>query len=266
VDWADLVISEGLIEPHFFAGFSGGRKSIMPGIAGQNTVLANHNSRFIADVNANTGILNNNPIHRDMLFAAKAARLRFILNVCINSEKEIVQAFAGHPEKAHYEGCEFVKNLLKVRRKESDIVITSNGGYPLDQNIYQAVKGMTAAETCVRKDGVIIMVAGCCDGHGGEAFYNWMTRGKSPEEIMQKILAVPPEQTMADQWQAQILARVLLKARVIMVTDLANKEMVESMHMSYACSLDEAIKQAEAIVGSDSSITVIPDGVGVIVE
>ena len=95
----------------------------MPGIAGQNTVLANHNSRFIADVNANTGILNNNPIHRDMLLLQRL-RLRFILNVCINGEKEIVRHLPAI-EKAHYEGCEFVKNLLKVRRKESDMVITS---------------------------------------------------------------------------------------------------------------------------------------------
>ena len=187
IDWADIVISEGFIEPHFFAGFSGGRKSILPGIAGEKTIFANHCSEFIADKNSRTGILKENPIHQDMLFAAGKANLAFILNVVIDSKKRIINAFAGDPIKAHEKGCAFLQNIAEKKAVKSDIVITSNGGYPLDQNIYQAVKGMTAAEVCVNPGGVIIMVAACNEGHGGESFYRWFAESSSPKETLDKI-------------------------------------------------------------------------------
>ena len=167
---ADLLISEGFIEPHFFAGFSGGRKSVLPGVVSKVTVLANHNSRFIASDKARTGNLEGNPIHIDMLHAAKTAKLQFILNVVIDADKKIIKAFAGDLEKAHAEGTKFAGELANVAAKPADIAITSNGGYPLDQNIYQAVKGMSAAEATCRKGGVIIICAACNDGHGGEDF------------------------------------------------------------------------------------------------
>jgi len=266
VDWADLVVAEGFIEPHFFAGFSGGRKSILPGIAYKKTVFANHCSEFIASKYARTGILENNPIHIDMLFAAQKANLRFILNVVLNSNKEIIKAFAGHPEKAHEQGCEYIRQIAKVKAVKADIVVTSNGGYPLDQNIYQAVKGMTAAESCVNDGGVIIMVAACNDGHGGDAFYRWFADASSPADVARKISHIPRNRTIADQWQAQILARVLMKANVIMVTDQCDPKLIKDMKMLHAFSLDEALKMAEDIVGKDSDVVVIPDGVGVIVE
>ncbi|WP_291637079.1 nickel-dependent lactate racemase, partial [Clostridium sp.] len=143
---AELLISEGFIEPHFFAGFSGGRKSVLPGVASAKTVMANHCSEFIASEYARSGILLNNPIHRDMLYAAKEAKLAFILNVVIDSEKNVINAFAGDSELAHNEGCKFVMELASVKAVKADIAISTNGGYPLDQNIYQSVKGMTAAE------------------------------------------------------------------------------------------------------------------------
>jgi len=266
VDWADLIIAEGFIEPHFFAGFSGGRKSILPGIASVKTVLANHCSKFIAHENAKTGILEGNPIHEDMVYAARIAKLNFILNVVIDSEHKIIRAFAGHPEQAHYMGCEFVKQLAGVKAVEADIVITSNSGYPLDQNIYQSVKGMTAAEACVRKGGVIIIVAACNDGHGGDAFYNWFAKAESPAEVAEKIVRIPQADTIADQWQAQILARVLLKCSVIVVTDMCDPNLIKQMHMMHASCVEDALQMAEAIVGKQSDIVVIPDGVGVIVE
>lgn len=265
VDWADLVVSEGFIEPHFFAGFSGGRKSILPGIASARTVLSNHCSKFIACNEARTGKLENNPIHMDMIFAARAAKLKFILNVVINSDKKIIRAFTGHPEKAHEEGCRFVSNLAGVGAVEADIVITSNGGYPLDQNIYQAVKGMTAAEACVKPGGVIIMVSACNDGHGGEAFYNWFAKSSGPAEVAEKISGISRKDTLPDQWEAQILARILLKARVIVVTDICDAAMIEKMHMLHAENLEAAVKKAIALTDENAEITVIPDGVGVIV-
>lgn len=266
VDWADVVISEGFIEPHFFAGFSGGRKSILPGIAGEKTIFANHCSDFIADKNARTGILKDNPIHKDMLFAAKQAKLAFILNVIINSEKRIINAFAGDFIKAHEKGCEFLQSLAEIKAVKSDIVITSNGGYPLDQNIYQAVKGMTAAEACVNPGGVIIMVAACNDGHGGESFYRWFAQSQSPKETFDRINSIPRDETVADQWEAQILARILIKNKVIMVSDIQSKKLIEDMHMIYAASVEEALDKAHRLTNADAGIVVIPDGVGIIIR
>lgn len=266
IDWADIVISEGFIEPHFFAGFSGGRKSILPGIAGKRTIFANHCSEFIADKNARTGILEENPIHKDMLFAAGKANLAFILNVVIDSKKRIINAFAGDPIKAHEKGCAFLQNIAEKKAVKSDIVITSNGGYPLDQNIYQAVKGMTAAEVCVNPGGVIIMVAACNEGHGGESFYRWFAESSSPKETLDKINSIPRDKTVADQWEAQILARILIKHKVIMVSDIQSKKLIEDMHMIYSASVEEALDKARQQTNADAGIVVIPDGVGIIIR
>ena len=167
---ADLLVSEGFIEPHFFAGFSGGRKSVLPGVAARESVLANHCAEFIADPRARAGSLNGNPIHRDMVWAAEKAGLRFILNVVLNAQKHIIHAVAGDFVKAHEAGCRFLDGQCEAAPAPADIVVTTNGGYPLDQNIYQAVKGMTAAEATVNHGGVIVMLAKSNDGHGGEAF------------------------------------------------------------------------------------------------
>ena len=265
VDWADLVVSEGFIEPHFFAGFSGGRKSVLPGIASEKTVCGNHCADFIASERSRTGNLLDNPIHKDMLFAADAAGLKFILNVVIDQEKNILSAYAGDPTEAHLEGCGYVSEMARVDPVEGDIVITSNNGYPLDQNIYQAVKSMTAAEACVRPGGVIICCAECEDGHGGEWFYRYFAGAKSPREVVERISSVPQNETGIDQWEAQVLARVLVKARVILVSGLG-RELVEDMHLTYAENLDEAYKMALTIVEPQAETVIIPDGVGVIVK
>lgn len=152
----------------------------MPGIASAVTVMANHCAEFINSPQARTGILKDNPIHRDMLYAAKAAKLAFILNVVIDPEKHIINAFAGDREKAHEAGCEFVIKLASVSKAPADIVVTTNGGYPLDQNIYQAVKGMTAAEATCKPNGVIIMIAACNDGHGGQSLYDNLKAVQTP--------------------------------------------------------------------------------------
>lgn len=266
---ADLLISEGFIEPHFFAGMSGGRKSVLPGIASKVTVLANHCSEFINSPHARTGILQGNPIHEDMLYAAKAAKLAFICNVVIDADKKVIAAFAGDREKAHYAGADFEMKLAGVKPVPADIVITTNGGYPLDQNIYQSVKGMTAAEATCKEGGVIIDVSSCSDGHGGEDFYNNLKNAESIQKAMDEILARGRNETVFDQWEAQILMRMLLKFTIIMVTE-APQQMVEDMHMKYASSIDEALAMAKEIMAKkgnkDPKITVIPDGVSVIVK
>lgn len=262
---ADLLVAEGFIEPHFFAGFSGGRKSILPGVASKETVLANHCSEFIAHPKARTGILKDNPLHEDMLYAAKKTNLNFILNVVIDGDKKIINAFAGHWEEAHLVGCEFVSKLAGVKSKPADIVITTNGGYPLDQNIYQSVKGMTAAEDTCKKSGVIIIASACADGHGGDYFYDTFAKTNAVQDVMDEIMARNRDKTIPDQWESQVLARILLKYKVIMVTN-ASKEIVENMHMKWAASVEEAIEMADEMLGDRSKITVIPDGVSVIVR
>lgn len=262
----ELLIAEGFIEPHFFAGFSGGRKSVLPGIAGAETVLANHCSEFIASENARTGVLENNPIHIDMLYASQKANLSFILNVVINAEKEIISGFAGDSSKAHEAGCEFVLGLSKVENVNADIVITSNGGYPLDQNIYQSVKGMTAAEATCKEGGVIIIASACDDGHGGEDFYSNMANACCPNQVINKVLKIPRNETLPDQWEFQILARILSNHSVILVTDMCDPHMITSMHMKHAYTLQQALDMALEMQGKDAKIAVIPDGVSVIVK
>lgn len=264
---ADLVVSEGFIEPHFFAGFSGGRKSILPGAAGKRTVLYNHNAGFIQDPLARQGILEGNPIHRDMAFAAEQAGLAFILNVLLDEDKRIVAAVAGDSVKAHEKGCQMCLEMTQVPGVGADIAVTSNGGYPLDQNVYQSVKGLTAAEVCVREGGVIVICAALGDGHGGKDFFHWFADRENPQEVTRDIENIPAGNTLMDRWQAQILARVMEKASVIFVTGPENKELIEAMHMGWAEDVNAAIKKADTMLrNASASVTVIPDGVGVIVQ
>ena len=263
---ADLLVSEGFIEPHFFAGFSGGRKAVLPGVAGRETVLANHCAEFIAHDDARAGRLQGNPIHADMVWAARKAGLAFILNVVLGEHKEILHAVAGDAEAAHEAGCRFLSGLCGVPSAPADIVVTTNGGYPLDQNIYQAVKGMTAAEACVRPGGVIVMLARSNDGHGGAAFCRELAAGEDMDALMAAICRRDRRHTLPDQWQAQIMIRVLQRARIVYVSD-APDELVRSLHMTPAHSVAEAMAAADALLGRpDGSVTVIPDGVSVIVE
>lgn len=261
---ADLLVSEGFIEPHFFAGFSGGRKSVLPGVASRTTVLANHCAEFISHPKARTGSLEGNPIHEDMLYAAEKAHLAFIVNVIINGEKKIIKTFAGDRVLAHKAGTDFLSRYAKISVPRSDIVITGNGGHPLDQNVYQSVKGMTAGEAVCREGGVIILCASCIDGHGGESFYQHLSSGQTPQEILQEIAQIPRDKTVPDQWEYQILARILAKYTVIMVTTHCSHELLRSMGLKAASSVEEALETAYSLVGKDARVTAIPDGVSVI--
>ncbi len=265
---ADLLVAEGFIEPHFFAGFSGGRKSILPGIASRKTVIYNHNGQFIDSPRARTGIVDGNPIHNDMLYAARAARLAFVVNVVINSEKDAIFAVAGDVDLAHRVGRAFLASQCQVKAIPSDIVISTNGGYPLDQNIYQSVKGMTAAEATVKQGGVIIMLSKSNDGHGGKVFHETFRDEKNLERMMKKFVETPPEETIIDQWQSQIFARLLMKATVVFVSD-ADDQIVSDLHMVPAHSMEEALAKADEILAAkgikDGKILAIPDGVSVMV-
>lgn len=263
---ADLLVAEGFIEPHFFAGFSGGRKSVLPGIAARETVYANHCSQFIDDPHARAGILEGNPIHRDMVWAARKAGLAYIVNVVLGGKGQVIGAFAGDFDEAHRAGTEFLASLCQKGAPEADIVVTSNNGYPLDQNIYQAVKGMSTAEVACRKGGVIVIAARCEDGNGGEVFWHTFREGKDPKVIMDTILATPQDKTQADQWQSQVFARVLMKCRVVLVSQ-APDEMVRDLHMTPAHSLEEGLRLAQEMLGEPQvKILVVPQGISTILR
>lgn len=259
----DLLVTEGFIEPHFFAGFSGGRKSILPGICNAATVNENHSYKAISSPYSVTGVLEHNPIHEDMVCAARSVGVDFILNVALNDKKKIIAAFAGDLEKAHEKGVAFVRGLAQCPSVTGDIVITSNGGYPLDQNLYQSPKAVATAEACCKDGGVIIMCASCCDGMGGEHFAKLIVKG-TVDEIDEYLSKIPPKETIPEQWCAQIYSRILKKHRVIIVTTFLDHELIRKANMIPASSVDEALNMAYEMMGQDAKVVVIPDGVAVL--
>ena len=262
---ADLLIAEGFIEPHFFAGFSGGRKSIMPGIASTECVNINHSSKAIASLKARNGTLKGNPIHEDMIKASELVNLKFIMNVLLDADKKIIAAYAGDFRQAHEKGCEHLMGMCSVDAVKADIVITTNGGYPLDQNLYQCPKALASASDCVNEDGVIILVAACREGMGADNFASLMLKG-SPRELMDMVMAIEPEKTISEQWCVQRFAEEMIRTKVILVNRYLDRELVEKMNFIYAESLTDALEQAWEIKGRGAKITVIPDGVAVITK
>ena len=264
-DWSELTVAEGFVEPHFFAGFSGGGKAVLPGIAGKASILRNHCASLIADPRSRQGVIEGNPIQADIRAAARLAGLAFILNVTLGGGR-VSRAFAGDAIAAHGAGCAAAAEAAAADRVEADIAVTSNGGYPLDQNLYQAVKGVSTAEACVRKGGVIIQCAKLGDGCGGERFRGYFAGARSAREVADAIARVPDGETGEDQWQAQILARAMLRASVVVMTGAGNKALVEGMGMIWAGGPSEAMAKAEAIAGAGASVAFVPDGVGVILR
>lgn len=259
----DLLVTEGFVEPHFFAGFSGGRKSILPGICSERTVNENHSYKAVSHPRSNSGMLKDNPIHADMLCAAKAVNVQFIFNVALDGEKKIVAAWAGDLEKAHEAGVAFIRQWSQCPVVTGDIVVTSNGGYPLDQNLYQSPKAMATAEACAGEDGVIIMCCSCCDGMGGAHFGQLIQRG-TPDEIDRYLSSIPPEKTIPEQWCTQVCVRVLRKHPVILVTAFLSHDEVRKANMIPASTPDEALEIAYRLKGEQASVVVIPDGVSVL--
>lgn len=259
----DLLIAEGFIEPHFFAGFSGGRKSILPGICSQETVNENHSFKAIASPYAATGVLERNPIHEDMVAAARMVNLQFIMNVALNGEKKVVAAFAGDMEEAHARGVAFIREQSQCPPIQGDIVVTSNGGYPLDQNLYQSPKAVATADACCADGGVIIMCCSCVDGMGGTHFEKLITLG-TPEEIDAYLSKIPPKETIPEQWCPQIYSRILQRHKVILVTTYLPHDQVRKANMIPASSPDEALAMAYELKGGDARVVVIPDGVSVL--
>lgn len=261
----ELLIAEGFIEPHFFAGYSGGRKSILPGICSKTTVNENHSAKAVGHPSSRCGVLHGNIINRDMVYAARKVNLAFILNVALNSRKEIISAFSGDMELAHEIGCKFVDKHSKVKTVKGDIIITSNGGYPLDQNLYQCAKSVSTAYECANEDAVIILVASCTDGFGGLEFEKLMTIG-TPKEIYEKIVDIPEKDTISEQWCAQKFAEILIKHKVIVVSTFLDKEKIEKANMILVSTIAEAMEIAMKYKGENAQIVAIPDGISTIIE
>jgi nickel-dependent lactate racemase len=216
---ADVKILTGFIEPHFFAGFSGGPKSVLPALAGAESVFTNHGREMIAHPKATWGVTRGNPIWEEMLEIALLVQPVFLLNVTLNNRRQITGVFAGDLRQAHEAGCMSARNQSMVNVPEPyDVVLTSNSGYPLDQNLYQTVKGMSAASRIVRDGGAIIMAAACADGlpdHGKYAAL--LAEGESPRGMLE--LLARPGFCEHDQWQVQIQAQIQLRAAVHVYSD-----------------------------------------------
>jgi len=258
---SDLIIATGLIEPHFFAGYSGGRKSILPGVSGRVTIYQNHGFKMIDHPSSRYGILDGNPIHEDMVEAAKLVKRNYMMvNVVIDKHGRIVRAFAGDLFEAHRRGVDFLDSKVKVRApSRASIVITSNGGYPLDRDLYQTVKGMATGELVAKKNGVVIIFSECLDGigRGHDLFYKLMAEAKNPDEVLERIRR---EEPIKDQWEAQVLARILKNVDVIIVTKNIKHSRIEEMQLTPASSPDEALEIAYQMAGKEAEIIAIPEG------
>jgi Uncharacterized conserved protein len=255
---ADLVIGVGLIEPHFFAGYSGGRKLILPGVSATETVYQNHGYRMLIHPKADYGYLEGNPVHEDMVEASKLVKnYKFIIHVLLDKEKKVFSVVSGDPYIAHEQGVQILDKYVKVSTPfEADLTIVTNGGYPLDRDLYQAVKGMVTASRVTRRNGYIIMLSECIDGVGHESFRELASMSKRPEEILSYIRENEP---IRDQWEAQKLAQVLLKNRVIVVTRNIKHEILEEMNLTPASTFEEAFEAACRSI-SCRHILAIPEG------
>ena len=254
---ADFRISTGFIEPHFFAGFSGGRKSIAPGVFSVRAAYKNHSRTMLEHPMAKTGILKDNPVHKDMIEIARAAKLDFIINVLLNKKGEITHVVAGDFIRAHEKGCEIAKEIAGVSLgRKADITITTNSGAPLDLDLYQSVKGMETASHFTRDGGIIIICSACYDGAGPEEFVEIHRSAKSPQEILEKI---SDEHPAGVQWQNQILANIQCKNDIYVVSEMDEK-IIRDMMMTPFPVFERALEDALRRLGKDASIAVIPEG------
>lgn len=256
---ADFRIVTGFIEPHFFAGFSGGPKAIMPGIAGIETILTFHNARMIGDPRATWGNMEDNPLQEMAREVNDRCKPDFMLNVALNKEKEITAVFAGELYEAHAVGCRYVKEHAMVKCEERfDVVITSNSGYPLDQNLYQAVKGMSAAHKIVKKGGTIICASECRDGLPDHGNYAKILKMRStPEEILAMIN--DPDFEMFDQWQVQKQAVIQMWADVYLYSTLSDDDVKAAM-LKPTDDIEKTLEQLKAKYGEEMSVAVLPLG------
>jgi nickel-dependent lactate racemase len=256
---ADLRIVTGFIEPHFFAGFSGGPKGIMPGVAGLRTVMSNHGAKNIGDPRSTFGVTGGNPIWEEMSDIALRVGPSFLLNVALNERRQITGVFAGELIAAHRVGIEFVRASAMQRvQRQFDIVVTTNSGYPLDMNLYQAVKGMRAAELIVKDGGTVIIAAECSEGVPDGSPHDRLLRSVSDGETLLTKLQEPGF-TWPEQWQGQIQSLIQRRAEVHLHSSL-NEATVRAAHLIPSPDIAATIRAKVAANGNGASIAVLPQG------
>jgi len=256
---ADRRIVLGFIEPHFMAGFSGGYKGIYPAVADIASILRYHDAKTIGHPRSTWGILEGNPTQEIVRHNGSLVPLDFCLNVTLNRDRQITRFFCGHPVEAHLEGCAFSKQTAMVAcEKPFPIVVTTNSGFPLDQNLYQTVKGMSAASQIVTQDGYIATASRCNDGfpeHGN--FRKLLFDHDSPRALLDTIEA--PGFSMYDQWEAQLLAIIQLKARVGLHSELSPEELRQA-HIEPLEDVGAAVGRELERIGVDAPVAVLPEG------
>ncbi|MBI3786343.1 MAG: nickel-dependent lactate racemase [Deltaproteobacteria bacterium] len=255
---ADLKVVTGLIEPHLMAGYSGGRKAIAPGLAGVETMRSAHGPRMLED-NVGPGIVDGNPFHADLMEIAQRSHVDFMVDVSIDRKRRITGVYAGDIEKAHAAGMSAVEQHVRVDLDAAvDVVVTSAGGYPLDQTFYQSIKGLTAALNIVRRDGTIILVAALNEGVGSEDFQALLHDAKSNDEYMERICAAGFFRV--DQWMVQHLCQVRRKAQVVVVTDGLAPQLFQGLMGRWAPSVEAALREMSQRYGRHMRVAVIPQG------
>ncbi len=257
---ADVRITTGFVEPHFFAGFSGGPKLVAPGLAGLATVLTLHDAGRIGHPNATWGRCEGNPVHDDIRAIAAGTGVDFAFDVILNRNHEVVRAFGGELESMHRAARAEAKRIaMREVPSPFDVVVTTNSGYPLDQNLYQAVKGMSAAAKVVKEGGVIICAAECRDGfpnHG--SYHDVLASAPSPQALLEDIAA--RERTMPDQWQVQVQAQIQRKARVLVHSTYLAADDLRAAHLESAPDVADAVYEALNEAGPDARVCVLPEG------
>ncbi len=257
---ADIRITLGFVEPHFFAGFSGGPKMVAPGLAGFETIMRLHNADMIAHPMARWAVTEGNPIHDSIREIAEYTGVDFALDVTINRDHKITSVYAGEPSAVHRTARRFAKRIaMQPVAAPYDVALTTNGGYPLDQNLYQCVKGMSAAAQIVRHGGVIVCAAECSDGVPDHGQYARLLRSASgPQELLDMVSA--PGHDVHDQWQVQIQAQIQRKATVALKSDGLTAEQTRDAHLTPVDDVERAIADALATAGANATLCVIPEG------
>ena len=256
----DLKVLTGFIEPHLFAGFSGGGKAIMPGMAGQRTVLGNHDAGMVGHPQAIWGVTHGNPIWEEVREVAVQSGRSFLLNVTLNRDKAVTGIFAGDLDRAHAAGCAFVKSSAMVAvPRPFDVVVTTNSGYPLDLNLYQSVKGLRAADQAVRTGGTVIIATRCSDGLPEHGLYGRILReSRDPQELLKKIQALGFLEQ--DQWQAHIQALVQSRADVFVRSDGLTDDQIRAALLRPCRRIEDTITELLGRYGRGASICVMPEG------
>lgn len=256
---AGMRIITGFIEPHFFAGFSGGPKGIMPGVAALETVMSNHGARMIGDPRAVFGELDENPIWCEMRDIALRVGPSFLVNVTLNERRDITGIFTGDLIRAHREGCEFVRTTAMQKVDALfDIVITSNSGHPLDMNLYQGVKGMSAAARILKPGGLLILACECSEGiPAGSPFDQLLRESAGADDILQKLAT--PGFVRAEQWQAHIQSLISKRARVLLHSGLSDDD-VRAAHLTPCRDISSTVGEELRRLGDAARVAVLPQG------